>query len=46
MLLYNRNGNVVFAFQPSGAKFDFVKPGAHLGALGCVVHDVDNSATS
>jgi len=36
----------VFALQIPGAKFDFVKPGTHLGALGCVVHDVEEPTSS
>jgi len=27
------------------ATFDFVKPGGHLGALGCVVRDVEKSTS-
>jgi len=37
----------VFAAQAGPfAMFDFVKPGAHLGALGCAVYDAEKSITS
>jgi len=35
-----------FTVQSPGSRFDFVKPGAHLGALGCVVQDVESSSSS
>jgi len=36
----------VFTLQTPAVQFDFVKPGEHLGALGCVVADAKKSASS
>jgi len=37
----------VFAFQAHPfAAIDFVKPGAHLCALGCALHDMEKSTSS
>ena len=39
--------NLLFVLQiPPTTKFDFVKPGGHLGALGCVVSDAEKSTSS
>jgi len=38
--------SVAYGLQMPGAKFDFVKPGAHLCALGCVIHDVERQTSS
>ena len=38
---------LLFAVQAGPfATIDFVKPGLHLGALGCVVHDAEKSTSS
>jgi pantothenate kinase len=39
--MVRRNVSQLALCQSEGIHFDFIKPGSHLGALGCVINDVE-----